>query len=185
MDIMNSIKILNWTDYMRFLILALCTMQPPLRKSVYHGLKFLTNANKNNKKDNYLLLQKDLPSYFIINKDKVSKYDKFKTPESMHIPIENKDLVNMLWNSYKKVKRDYVFCKDDLTPYTMMSFTKNLLETPFDLNFNILRSSYITEFYNGHQSMKERDALARKMRHHSNVAYKNYFKDIKNETKKD
>lgn len=179
MDIMNQIKLITWTDRNRFMILALCTYQPPLRKSVYAGLKFLFNEKKNNKKDNYILLMKNVPSYYIINNDKVSRHEKFQTPESMFIPIENKSLVQALWNFYNFKKREYVFVKDNGMPYTINSFTKLLLEDPFNLNFNILRSSYITHFYNTHNNYKDRESLARKMRHSGNVAYLNYFKDIK------
>ena len=180
MKIMNSIKILNIADYNRFLILAMTTFQPPLRKSFYQSLKFLFNSKHNNGKDNYLLLQKlPLKSYYIVNNDKVSRHDKFKDDDSVFIEIDNKELINMLWRSYNTRKRKYVFESEKNKPYTLSSFSNVLLEEPFGLNFNILRSSYITAFYKEHESLADRKLLAQKMRHSSDVAHLNYFKDVK------
>jgi hypothetical protein len=178
MKIMSSIKIVSWTDRNRFMILAMCTYQPPLRKGVYNRMKFLFNPKKNNKKDNYLFLIKDGVSYFIVNNDKVTRHDSFNTPESIFIQIEDKNLVKALWTFYEIRKREYVFVKENGDPYSMDSFTKLLLEEPYDLSFNILRSSYVTHFYNTHNNFKDRTELARKMRNSAQVGHLNYYKDI-------
>lgn len=178
LNIMKNIKLITWTDRNRFVLLAMCTYQPPLRKGVYNGLKFLFNPKKNNKKDNYLLLMKDLPAHYIINDDKVSRHEAFQTPESMFIPIEDNNLIKLLWDFYNIRKREYVFVKENGEPYDITNFTKHMLESPFDLNFNILRSSYITYYYSTHNNLKDRQMLARKMRHSKSVAESAYFKDI-------
>lgn len=180
LNIMNSIKILNRADYNRFLVLAMTTHQPPLRKGFYHSVKFLFNSKLNNGKDNYLLLQKPpLKSYYIVNNDKVSRHEKFTKDDSVFIEIDNKDLINLLWKSYNSNKRKYVFENENQKPYTLGSFSKVLLERPFNLNFNILRSSYVTAFYKEHGNLEARKSLAQKMRHSADVGHLNYYKDVK------
>lgn len=177
MDIMNNIKIQNMTDYNRFLLLAMTTFQPPLRKAFYTNLKFMTSSKQDNGKDNYLYLQKS-PSkcYYIVNNDKVSKYEKFKKDESMVIEINNPDLCKLLNNSYAQEKRKYVFETEEGTPYSINSISIVLLERPFKLNFNILRSSYVSNFYANNPYPKERKELADKMRHSHERAELSYLK---------
>jgi hypothetical protein len=178
-DIMNNIDIKTRTSYNRFLILAMTTFQPPLRKAFYCNLQFLFDIKDNNDKDNYLYLQKHpKKSFYIVNDDKVSKHKAFKTEDSMFIEIGNKDLIKLLWDSYKQNKRPYVFESDKGEPYSMNSISIILLERPFDLNFNILRSSYITNYYENNNSLFAKNELARRMRHSQNISQKSYFKDV-------
>jgi hypothetical protein len=178
-DIMNNIDIKTRTDYNRFLILAMTTFQPPLRKAFYCNLKFIFDLKDNNNKDNFLYLQRQpKKSFYIVNDDKVSKYEKFNDKDSMFIEIGNKDLIKLLWDSYKQNKRPYVFESDKGEPYSMNSISKVLLETPFDLNFNILRSSYVTNYYENNNSLFSKNELARRMRHSQNISQQSYFKDV-------
>lgn len=179
LEIMNGIKINDITDYNRFLLLAMTLFQPPLRKAFYTDLKFLFNKKNNDGKYNYLLLQKKpKKSYYIVNNDKVSKYEKFNDENSMYIEIINPDLVQLLWNSYNQKKRDYIFESSGGKPYSINSISIILLERPFNLNFNILRSSYVSKFYKDNIYPQEREELARKMRHSPNVAALSYLKRI-------
>lgn len=177
LEILNNMQIDNMTDYNRFLLLLMTTHQPPLRKSFYHNLEFLFDSRKNDGKNNYLLIQKTpLKAYYIVNEDKVSKYEKFNDDDSKYIEVDNKDLIKLLLSSYEKKPRTYIFEKENGTPYTLGSFSKVMLEEPYNLNFNILRSSYITAFYKDNQYTKERSDLARKMRHAMSRAEVNYLK---------
>jgi len=169
-------KKLTKTEYNRYILLCMCVYQPPLRKDFYTNLKFLFNPKKNNKKDNYLLLQKSpLKSYYIVNNDKVSKYDEFNKDENKFIELINKDLINMLWKSYEGNKREYVFTSSGEKPYSKVTFTKTLLE-PIGLNFNILRSSYVSDYYIKNPYPQERMQVARAMRHSKDRAELNYLK---------
>lgn len=169
-------KKLNKTEYCRYILLCMCVYQPPLRKDFYTHLKFLFNPKKNNKKDNYLLLQKaPLKSYYIVNNDKVSKYAEFNKEENKFIELINKDLINMLWKSYEGHKREYVFTTSNDTPYSKVAFTKTLLE-PIGLNFNILRSSYVSDYYVKNPYPKERANVAKMMRHSVDRAQTSYLK---------
>lgn len=181
LELMNNIELKTQTDKNRFMLLAMTTRQPPLRKDFYRTLKFLFDEKENDDKSNYLLLKKlPMKSYYIVNDDKVSKWEKFKEDDNKYIEIIDKDLIKALWNFYNEDKREYIFETESGKPYTKNSFTKVLLENPFDLNFNILRSSYITNFYKNpkNQSMKEKQLLSQKMRHSLNTAQTAYFKDV-------
>jgi hypothetical protein len=180
LNIMNNIKLITNTDKNRFLLLAMTTLQPPLRKAFYQSVKFLDDLKKNNGKDNYLFLQPPSAgkSYYIVNNDKVSKYDAFNKNESKFIEIENEMFIKLLMKSYLSNPREYVFEMDDKQPYSMDSISRVLLERPFKLNFNILRSSYITNYFNlpDNQYLAARQKLAQKMRHSPDQAEKSYFK---------
>lgn len=180
LKIMNHIDLITQTDKNRFLLLAMTTMQPPLRKAFYQSVQFLFNLKEDNKKDNYIFLQPPNKgkSFYIVNTDKVSKYEKFNTPENKIIEINNPALIQLLMRSYLEYPRKYVFQMDDDQPYTMNSISKVLLENPFKLNFNILRSSYITNFFNipDNNFMQARIDLSKKMRHSVDKQQLNYFK---------
>jgi hypothetical protein len=180
LEIMNNIPLKTWTNFMRFTILNMCTKQPPLRAGVYNNMKYLFNEKKDNKKDNYCYLQdpKKGKSYYIVNDDKVSKFEKFKSKENRYIEITNPELIEFLLESHKAKPREYVICSNDMTPYDEGDMTKILLQRPFGLNFNILRSSYITAFYKneGQITMEDKQELSRKMRNSVEKQMKNYLK---------
>jgi hypothetical protein len=181
LKIMNSIDLKTQTDRNRFLILAMTTHQPPLRKSFYRTLRFIFNEKDIKDEGNYLLLKKlPMKSYYIVNEDKVSKWEKFKKDDNKYIEIDDKKLINLLWKSYELDPREFVFETEKGEPYTDNAFSKVLLEIPFNLNFNILRSSYVTAFYKDpdNQSMKAKMNLAQKMRHSVGVQMLNYAKDV-------
>jgi hypothetical protein len=174
-DLRSSTSTINKN---RYLLLNMAVFQPPLRRGVYATLKFLLNKKQDNKKDNYLLLQKSpMKSYFIINSDKVSKYEKFNKDENKIIEILNQDLNKLLWDSYQENKREYVFESSDGGPYSLTNFTKVILQ-PLGLNFNILRSSYISDYYVKHPYPQEREAVAKAMRHDKSQAELKYLKRL-------
>lgn len=179
-NIMNHIQFINNADKNRFLLLAMCTLQPPLRKSFYQSVKFLDNIKKNDGKSNYVFLQPPNKgkSYYIVNNDKVTKYPQFDKDEAKKIEIDDENLIILLMKSYAANPRVYVFEIDDKTPYSMDSISRTLLEKPFGLNFNILRSSYITHYFNhpDHNYLEARQILAKKMRHGIDIAMKAYYK---------
>lgn len=179
MNIMNNIKIENRTDYNRFLLLAMCTYQPPLRKAFYQSVKFCVDKKKICSNNNYVFIQNSpMKAAYIVNNDKVSKYEKFKEPESMIIEIQNPDLIKLLIDSYDQNPREYVFETDKGGPYSMGSISILLLERPFNLNFNILRSSYVSNFYSKNPSLEAKNDLSRKMRHSYKIAELSYNKVI-------
>jgi hypothetical protein len=177
MEIMNNIPIKDRTDYNRFLLLAMATFQPPLRKSFYQSVKFATTPGKLNKKDNFILLNKHPNKcFYVVNIDKVSKYDKFNEDNSKYIEISDPQLCKLLRDSYKQNPRTYVFETDEGKPYSINSISIILLERPFNLNFNILRSSYVSNFYKHNPYPKEKHELATKMRHSADIAQLSYLK---------
>lgn len=183
LQIMNNMKIKSKTDANRFLLLAMCILQPPLRKGFYQSAKFLDNMKKNDHESNYVFLQppENGKSYYIVNEDKVSRYENFNNHENKFIEIDNPKLIRLLMKSYVEDPRTYIFEIDDGTPYALSSISKVLLENPFGLNFNILRSSYITNYFNvpDHDYLEAREELARKMRHSVEKQMRNYQKRVK------
>ena len=161
----------------------LCVYQPPLRTNFYATCKFLFDIKKNNNNDNYIYIQKKPinKAYYIVNSDKVSKYNDFNTDESKVIEINNKDLIEMLINSYNNdpnfKKREYVFMSSNEKPYPPNKITQVLLE-PLNLNFDTLRSSYISDYYLKNPYPLERSKLAKAMRHGPDVAQLKYLKRI-------
>jgi hypothetical protein len=148
-----------------------------LRKAFYQSVKFATTPSKLNKKDNFVLLNKHPNKcFYVVNLDKVSKYDKFKEDEAKYIEISDPQLCKLLRDSYKQNPRAYVFETEEGKPYSINSISILLLERPFNLNFNILRSSYVSNFYNNNPYPKEKKDLATKMRHSADTAELNYLK---------
>ena len=174
-DIIDKIEIKDRTDYNRFLLLSMATMQPPLRKSFYQSLKFATSIKQLNHVDNFVFLSPD-KCYYVINRDKVSKFDRFNKPDNKYIEIESERLCELLRDSYNQDERDYVFETSAGQPYSINSISILLLERPFKLNFNILRSSYITQHHEDHKTMYDKENLARQMRHGVHRAMVNYNK---------
>jgi hypothetical protein len=68
--------------------------------------------------------------------------------------------------------------------YTSDTFTKLLLE-PLNLNFNTIRSSYVSDFYIRNPYPLERNDLARQMRHSASVANLKYLKRLPKEEEKE
>lgn len=64
-----------------------------------------------------------------------------------------------------------------ITQNTYLNWLRSITNEP-EMTNDLMRSSYITWFYNNHKRQSDRDLLATKMRHTSNVASRNYFKDL-------
>ena len=172
----NELK--KYTIENRYLLLCMLTMQPPLRTNFYESCKIIKSSKDINETDNLLLLSKKgikLTAMYIINNDKVTeRQQKFKLKENKEIIIENEELIKILHDDYENRPRLYLFETHDKKPYKNINET--LLHKPLKINFDICRSSYITNFYKIHPYKKERSELARQMRHDMDTAYTKYNK---------
>lgn len=173
-DIYNNER--NYKNMVNLLILALYTLQPPLRND-YNDLIYITKDDQEtNKTKNYILKSNSL-YYIILNKDKV-----IKTHGRAEIPITNKfliDLLNLYFDEYANTNK-YLFQNTNGKPYTkrqiqyiINGYFKNEKKT---LNIYNLRSAYITNYYKINQDIHSREELAGSMRHSRNTAELIYCK---------
>lgn len=161
-----------------YLILALLVLQPPVRTSFYTSCKITKTLNDLDDDQNYIFIKPD-QAFFIINKDKVSNTKKYSSKgELRYIDIENKKLIKILNDSIKDFPRNYLFESNLKTGIKDETFLKYLRNITFikHLNVDMMRSIYITHFYNKNKTYKARDDLALKMRHSTITASKNYYK---------
>jgi hypothetical protein len=169
------------TAYNRYVLLAMTTLQPPLRNDFYCTCKWLSNPKDDNGTDNYVLLQTKRgkkSGMYIVNNDKVTnKAPQYKSPSYKHLPIESDELVDILFKFKEAQERTYIFETMDNKQYSNETIYQVLLYRPFKLNFHILRSSYITAVYikypNDNRVQKK---LAKQMRHDREMAMTKYYK---------
>ena len=154
--------------------------QPPVRTSFYSTAIFNT-SNKLEPNKNYIWLTTKGRKrvYYYIGSDKVSNSRTYKDKEDLKIiEVENKELVDIIYKSYEKNKRDYLFEGNNKKPSsqnTLLHHLKQITKLP-KINFNMMRAIYITDFYSNINSYKNKQELAQKMRHSIATAEKNYFK---------
>lgn len=170
---------------LQYLLLCMYTMQPSAR-TVYKDMKIIKSSTEDNKIDNFLLVSRG-KTYVIINSDKKSdptdssKYN----PAKFCMPPE---LNKIIKNSLNIYNRDYLFTpiNDPKSPMTYQQYVFLLYNifksTSKKVNFDILRSAYITDFYSKNPSMKDKNLLAVKMRHSVKAATDFYNKTEVNST---
>jgi hypothetical protein len=172
-----------------YLALSLYYYIPPIRNN-YCDMQVVKNASEKT------LLSSNTMNYLneingkytvVINFDKVSqlkkKNEKVLIYHKAVLPIESNELTDIITESLKRYPRDYLFTKvtDISKPMDCLYFRDILLKRLFKkegkkIGINILRSSYITWFYEHNPYINDRDALAVKMRHSRAVAETNYNK---------
>jgi len=169
-----DMKILNNKE----LLLALLTLQPPVRSAFYCEAKVIKSIKEDDKTNNFLLLNYKLKkAYYIINRDKVYKSHEYKDFKHSKIEIDNKILVNALLNKYKRTPTIFIFGNKKITNITLLRWLEDITKIK---NFNIdnMRSIYITNQYDKKLTFEQKSQLAFKMRHSIITASKNYYKLI-------
>jgi hypothetical protein len=166
--------------HFEYLLLSLLVLQPPLRTSFYNSAKLLKTIDTNNKKDNYIYINRrgKIHAYFIVNTDKASNYKLYKMDANLNkIEIEDQHLGNLLNESFKKYPRLYLFeiNKKPISQPTLLRMLRNITGVE-NINFDIMRSSYITWFYKHNKQYGKREELSKRMRHSQATASKNYLK---------
>lgn len=163
-----------------YLLLSLLILQPPLRTSFYNSAKLLQTLDANNKKDNYIYLNRrgKVHAYYFVNNDKAINYKLYKMDKNLsRILIEDDKLSNLINDSFTKYPRSYLFemNKKPISQTTLLRMLRNITKVD-GLTFDIMRSSYITWFYKNNKQYGKRDDLSRRMRHSQATASKNYLK---------
>jgi hypothetical protein len=182
-------KIDNLPEHYQVLLLALLTYQPPLRTNFYITAKFVKHKNDVKPEENYIRLYKykdKLKAQYIVGKDKASSYKAYVVNKELSIiEIEDPELVKMIYHSYRTYERTYLFQLKEkpISEKTLLQYLRNVTSVPL-INIDMMRSSYVTWFFEHNKKFKEREALARKMRHSFSTSSKNYFK-LKEDIPKD
>jgi hypothetical protein len=178
-NILNNITaIKTYQEHREYLLLMLLVKQPPVRTSFYTSAKFVINKLDIKEKNNYIYFADNNKIYMVINKDKVSLSKTYKNNEELsYIEITDDELKQLLYTSYEKHKREYLFESNThlITEKTLLRYLRNITNVQ-GLTIDIMRSSYITHFYEHNRSYKSRDTLAKQMRHSQLTATKNYNK---------
>ena len=102
----------------------------------------------------------------------------YKNNEDLsYIDITNEELTRSLYDSYAKYKREYLLesNKKPITYKTLLRYLRDVTKVS-GITIDIMRSSYITHFYEQNRTYKSRDALAKQMPHSQLTAPRNYNK---------
>ena len=183
-NILNHIdpnKLNNLAEHLKYLLLMLLVKQPPVRTNFYVTAKFVTKPSDINDNDNYIYLKTIAgknKAFYIINKDKVSNTRTYKDNTDLsYIDIVDDSLVKLLYDSYAKYKRTYLFESNNkpITDNTLLKYLRDITKVS-GITIDIMRSSYITHHYENNKTYKSRDQLAKQMRHSQLTATKNYNK---------
>jgi len=168
-------------EHMKYLLLNMLVYQPPLRTSFYSTAKIIRTKKENDKITNFVSINRrgSLKVSYIVNKDKASNYKVFKMNKNLSsIVVEDKKLAELINESYNKYPRDYLFVGitgDNVSDGTLLKWLKDITGIK-GLNFDIMRSSYITWFYQNNKTFGEKTKLAKQMRHSAETAARNYNK---------
>ena len=170
----------NIKEHYKHLLLMILIKQPPLRTSFYTSAKFLRLQGDNNKTDNYVYITRKgkLKVYFIVNKDKASNYKLYNMNKGLSkIKLEDPELVEFINYSFITYPRTYLFenNKKTISETTILNYLRDITNTPL-INFNMIRSAFITYFYEHNKTFDKREALSKMMRHSQQTASKNYLK---------
>jgi len=187
-NLINSIdqtKIETKKEHMKYLLLNILVYQPPLRSNFYLTAKFLRRKIDNDKKNNYVWINRrgQLKINFIVNKDKASNYKIYNLNKNLnYIPIEDKNLTKLINESFQKYPRTYLLENNEkaISQNTLLNWLREITGIE-GLNVDIMRSSYITWFYEHNQTMQKKTKLAHQMRHSVDTAQRNYLKVFDNE----
>lgn len=156
---------------LKYVLLCLYTMQPPLRME-YKNMKIV---NKVPDKENNYILKKGKSFHAVIQNDKVIKSH---GPDQFQF---NEELNSIIKDSLKAYPRTYILStqRDGNKPLNKQGFEAMAKDIFKDKNISVdaLRSAYITHFYNSPNiSFKDKEELAKKMRHSAIIAELEYKK---------
>ena len=164
----------------KHLLLSMLILQPPLRTNFYSTASLLESLDRNDKKNNFIYINRrgKVHAYYFVNKDKASKYKIYSMDKSLSkIEIVDDKLAIMLSNSFRDYPRKYLFenKKKAVSETTLNKWLQSITGLPA-INFNMMRSIYITWFYKNNLLFGPREELSLRMRHSQITASKNYLK---------
>ena len=176
------------TQHLKILLLTLLTYQPPLRTSFYTTALLIREKKANDKNHNYVYINRRGNSkvQYIVNKDKASNYRLYNINKNLSFIDVEGEAKKAIIESYENFPRNYLLEINGkpITDSTLLRWLRDI--TGVDgLTIDIMRSSYITWFYETHPHYNDRDKLSRLMRHSQKTAQLNYQKVFTTEQKED
>ena len=181
-DILDNIdvsKIKSPKKHYEYLLLSLLILQPPVRNNFYISTSFIFDLSKVEDNSNYVYLNKEKnEAAYVIQHDKVSNTVVYRTYSHLnYIQIENKELVKLLFQSYEQYKRKYLFEVNGhaISSNTLLSYLRSITNVE-KINIDMMRASYITDYYEKNKSYNSRNKLAKQMRHSPATAMLSYHK---------
>ena len=162
LDKLDIKKLNTLNEHYKYLLLLLVN-QPPLITDFYITAQF-TTTKPTDTENNYIYINKESNEiYYIINHDKVSNTKTYNNNNLSYIEITNDLLKKSLFYSYDHYKRLYLFELHDgpITQNTLLNYLRAITEVKH-INFDIMRSSYITNFYENNITYRAREELAKK-----------------------
>ena len=182
-DIINKTNLDEITtidSHYKYLLLNILIKQPPLRTSFYTSAKIIRSKDDNDKKNNFILKNRrgKIKVQFIVNIDKATNYKMYNMNSNLSkIDIVDNDLAILINDSFVKYPRNYLFeIKDKpISQNTLLNWLRKITNLA-GINVDIMRSSFITWFYEHNLTFGVRDKLSRMMRHSQGTAQKNYNK---------
>ena len=178
----------TFQQHLKILLLTILTYQPPLRTSFYTTALFLREKNNNDKSHNYVYVNRRGASkvQYIVNKDKASNYKVYNMNKNLSFIDVEDEAKQAIIDSFMNFPRNYLFeiNNEPITDSTLLRWLREISRVS-GLTIDIMRSSYITWYYETHPHYNDRDKLSRYMRHSQKTAQLNYNKVFTAEHKED
>ena len=176
------------TKHLKILLLTLLTYQPPLRTSFYTTALLIREKKANDKNHNYVYINRRGSSkvQYIVNKDKASNYRLYNINKNLSFIDVEGEAKQAIIESYENFPRNFLLEIDGkpITDSTVLRWLRDI--TGVDgITIDIMRSSYITWYYETHPHYNDRDKLSKLMRHSQKTAQLNYQKVFTTEQKED
>ena len=167
-------------EYMKYLFLKML-LYNPLRTS-YYFTALIQQSTKTNDTDNYLILYGQKRARIYINADKVSNTKTFNKEELKNIEIDDRELINLIYESFDKYPRTYLIEIEKNKRLNENYILKLLREATNNkyINIDMVRSAYITHMYNTKNlTYNEKKVIANNLRHTVNTSQLRYLKNLK------
>ena len=190
-DLIDTLKQeanISQTQHLKILLLTLLTYQPPLRTSFYTTALLIREKKANDKQHNYIYITKKGKSkvQYIVNKDKATNYKLYNMNKNLSFIDVEGEAKKALLESYSNFPRNFLLeiNENPITDSTLLRWLREISGVD-GITVDIMRSSYITWYYETHPHYNDRDKLSRVMRHSQKTAQLNYNKVFTTEHRED
>ena len=181
-DILNNVHqqgSISISQHLKILLLTILTYQPPLRTSFYTTALILRRKEDNDKKHNYVYINRRGSSkvQYIVNKDKASNYKQYTMHKNLSFIDVEGEAKKAISESEQNFPRNFLFeiNNEPISESTLLRWLREITGVP-KITIDIMRSSYITWFYETHPHFNDREKLGKVMRHSQKTAQLNYNK---------
>ena len=156
-DIMRNIKMIDYKSAMIKLVMAMYTINPPLRND-YYNVKIIKNKDNHNDNDNYIDLKNKILNIYCV---KSKKFQKDFLPDEL-IDIINESLIILPRNYLFTKKNGNNFSSPASLSVSLLNLLKDFLNDK-DFSFNTFRHAYAQ--WSLKQDVQTRIDAAKKMMH--------------------